>query len=240
MRQLIEPSAETLIGIEIFAGLAAEVRTEIARRCRAAIFGPGETVVSHRDESTNVYFVVSGTVRVRIDSPTAREVTFRDMGAGQVFGDLSAIDGKPRSAQVDTREESVLAWMPANVFLDVITTYPDVTLRVLRQLTFFVRNLSERVVEFSTLGVNNRLHAELLRLAREHRTARGDEPRVVIERFPTHQELASRISTHREAVTRELRRLEKAGVIARRSHSVTIEDIAVLEQMVEEVKGELP
>jgi CRP-like cAMP-binding protein len=101
---------------------------------------------------------------------------------------------------------------------------------ILRHLTTQVRALTERVFEFSTLAVRNRVHAELVRLARDHG---GND--AVIRPAPTHTEIASRISTHREAVTRELNRLEDLGLIVREGRSLRVHDLERLQAMVEDV-----
>jgi CRP-like cAMP-binding protein len=101
---------------------------------------------------------------------------------------------------------------------------------ILRHLTTQVRALTERVFEFSTLAVRNRVHAELLRLARDH----GGNDAVICP-APTHTEIASRISTHREAVTRELNRLEDLGLIVREGRSLRVADLERLQAMVEDV-----
>jgi CRP/FNR family cyclic AMP-dependent transcriptional regulator len=106
---------------------------------------------------------------------------------------------------------------------------------VLQHLTRLVRSLSTRVYEFSTLAVQNRIHAELLRLAREGEAA---ERGVLIAHPPTHSEIASRISTHREAVTRELNRLAKLGIVERRGTALLIADLGRLARMVAEATGE--
>ena len=94
--------------------------------------------------------------------------------------------------------------------------------------------LTERVFEFSALAVNNRIHAELLRLARDHMTA---ENTAAIQPAPTHAEIASRISTHREAVTRELSRLSRAGIVVRRSGALVVEDVERLDRLMQDVIG---
>src|SRR5262249_5502620 len=95
----------------------------------------------------------------------------------------------------------------------------------------------QRVVEFSTLPVRSRVHAELLRLARI--SARDpDRTTAVIAPAPTHAEIASRISTHREAVTRELNELVRAKVIEKRGSALVIRDIVELTNMIEETLEE--
>ena len=105
---------------------------------------------------------------------------------------------------------------------------------VLRDLASLVRRLTERVVEFSTLGVRNRVHAEVLRLARDHLSA---DNTAEIQPAPTHAEIASRVSTHREAVTRTLNRLAREGVIDRRRGVIIVRDVERLECMVEDVQS---
>ena len=106
---------------------------------------------------------------------------------------------------------------------------------ILRRLTRLVRVLSERVVELSTLTVRRRIQVELLRLARE--TAPGQKCAVVFP-APTHAELASRVSTHREAVTRGLGELSRAGIVEKRSGTLVIRDVEALAAMVDEVLSE--
>src|SRR5262249_6357411 len=99
------------------------------------------------------------------------------------------------------------------------------------------RAMSRRGVEFSTLPVRHRVHAELLRLAR---TDAADRPHhnATIAPAPTHAEIASRISTHREAVSRELAELTRSGLVERRGGDLVLRDIGALARMVEEALEE--
>ncbi len=95
-----------------------------------------------------------------------------------------------------------------------------------------MRSLSDRVVEFSTLAVRNRIHAELLRLSRDHMTT-GNA--ALIAPAPTHAEISSRISTHREAVSRELSEMARNGVVERRDGGLFIPDVDRLAQLLRDV-----
>jgi CRP-like cAMP-binding protein len=170
---------------------------------------------------------------VTLFSVSGREVTFRDLNAGEMFGELAAIDGQPRSANVIALTDTLIASLSGEAFWQVLREQPEVAAVTLKRLVANVRDLSGRVFEFSTLTANNRIQAELLRLAQAHLQDDG-EP-VVIAPVPTHAEMASRVSTHREAVTRELSRLAKAGVIERRSGKLVVLDLARLRRMVENV-----
>lgn len=228
-------TAESLIGVEVFRGLRAADRSKLAALCHGRRYAANERILSHKDETRDVYFIVSGKVRVTIYSLGGKEITFRDQSAGEMFGELGAIDGEPRSAHVMALEDSLLASMSRETFWEVLAGYPQVAEFTLKRLATLVRALSGRVFEFSTLAVRNRIHAELLRLARENS---HDDNTATIAPSPTHADIASRISTHREAVTREYHDLSEAGLIEQRRGELVINDIARLESMVREVTGE--
>ena len=231
----MEQTEETLAGIGILKHLPDRDLAQLAGRCQWSRYGANQQVVGYQDETKDVFFIVVGEVRVTIYSLSGKTVTFRDIGAGELFGELAAIDGKPRAADVVALTESLIASMPADVFLDLMRNDPEVSASIHRQLAGLVRSLTDRVFEFSTLAVKNRIHAELLRLARDHMR---DENTAVISPVPTHAEIAARVSTHREAVTRELNALERAGLIERHGGTLIIPDFARLARMVEEVLGE--
>ena len=117
----------------------------------------------------------------------------------------------------------------AGAFWQVLREQPEVAAVTLKRLTANVRDLSERVFEFSTLTVNNRIQAELLRLALAH-LQDGEAP-AVIAPAPTHAEIASRVSTTRETVARALSQLYPTGLVRRKGKSLYILDRDKFEQM---------
>jgi CRP/FNR family transcriptional regulator, cyclic AMP receptor protein len=109
---------------------------------------------------------------------------------------------------------------------------------MLKRLVANIRRLTARVFEFSTLAVRNRIHAELLRLARSScKDEPGGAQSVTITPVPTHSDIASRVSTHREAVTRELNELARIGMIERRGNDLIVRNIQELERLVAEADG---
>ena len=182
-----------------------------------------------------MFFVVQGQVRVTFFSACGREVSFRDLPSGETFGELSAIDGLPRSCTVVALTDTMIAVMPASLLWELLRAHESVNACVLRRLTRLVRALSERVIEFSTLTVRKRLQVELLRLARE---ATPGKKRAVIFPAPTHAKFATRVSSHREAVTRGLGELARAGIIEKRYGTLVIRDVEALAAMANEVLSE--
>ena len=227
----LEAARPGLGAVSIFSGLATQELESVSQRCRWRQFAREEQIVHAEDETDDVYFVVAGTVRAEVYSGSGRAVTFRDLGPGEVFGELSAIDQKPRSANVVALDNVTIASVSATEFWQLVRDYPAIAEATLRRLTALVRSLSDRVVEFSTLAVRNRIHAELLRLGRDHMTT---ESSALIVPSPTHAEIANRISTHREAVSRELSDLARSGIVERRDGGLFIPDVNELSQLLEE------
>ena len=220
----------SLSGIELFDGLGGSDREALARLCRWHRYAANQYIIGHQDETNDVFFIAGGRVRVTIFSPSGKEVSFADLPAGKSFGEMAAIDGAPRSATIIALSDTVLASMPAKAFRRVLNDHPDVAAKVMQDLTGLIRKLSDRIVEFSVLAVRNRIHAELLRLARDQGL---EADTAVITPVPTHSDIASRVSTHREAVTRELNVLTRDGLIERRDGTLVIVDIARLAKLVE-------
>jgi CRP-like cAMP-binding protein len=223
-----------LKGIGLLDGLAAERLDALARECAWRTYAAGQHLITRESDDRDLYLVVSGRVRVTTYSAGGRQVTFRDIGAGECFGEFAAIDGKQRSADVVALESGLLAAMPPGVLWRLVREEPLVAERMLLQLASLVRGLTERVIDLSTLGVQNRIHAELLRLAREVGVT-GNTARI--DPAPKHSDVASRVSTYREQVTRELSALVKAGILERGEHALVIRDLARLERLVEDVRG---
>jgi CRP-like cAMP-binding protein len=153
------------------------------------------------------------------------------MPAGMIFGEISAIDGLPRSASVEAGEACTIARLPRKRFLAMIGENPGFALAVARQLAGHVRRLTTRVFEFSTMAVRQRLRAELLRLAKP--TA-ADADTALIVSLPTHAELASRISTHREAVSRELALLDGEGLAVKQGRNLLIPSLDRFRSLLDE------
>lgn len=230
----MDPSKQSLEKIGIFRELKPGALSALAQRCRWREYGAGQLIVGHQDNSQQVFFIIEGRAKAIIYSLSGRPVTFRDMDSGDMFGEYAAIDGQPRSASVEAVSPCLVASMSRELFWEVLRDEPSVAAATLKRLTGQLRALSERIFEFSTLAVKNRIHAELLRLARDHVKKDGS---ASITPAPTHAEIASHISTHREAVTRELNELAHDGLVERRGGSLIIRDLARLEHMVKEVIG---
>jgi CRP-like cAMP-binding protein len=229
-----QPSSLGLRGIALLAGLSPERLEALARECAWRNFDVEQSIISRAAPDRDLYFIVSGRVRVTTYSAAGRQVTFRDFGPGEHFGEVAAIDGLARSADVVGLEGGLLASLPPAALGRLLREEPALAERLLRDFATLVRRLSARVIDLSTLGVHQRLHAELLRLARDA-GVKGNRARI--EPAPKHADLASQVSTYREQITRELSVLAKAKVLGKDGRALVVLDVARLQKMVEEVKS---
>lgn len=234
MPQDRQPSSLGLRNVELLDGLAPGKLETLARECVWRNFEAGQRIISRNASDRDVYLLVSGKVRITTYSEGGRQVTFRDIGAGDLFGEVAALDGKPRSADVIALQPALIASLPPASFRKLLRDEPQLGERVLRRLAGMVRALSDRVIDLSVLGVQNRIHAELLRLAREAGVMRNC---ARIEPPPKHADIASQVSTYREQVTRELSALTKAGILGKEAGALVVRDVARLEKMVEELRA---
>lgn len=181
------------------------------------------------DPSTDVLFVVNGSVRVIHRAADGKQVILGELGPGCMFGEMAAIDGVPRSASVTTLQTSLIGSMRAKAFLDVLEHEPEICRAVLNMLVARIRSLNHLLSEHAYLTAVERLYAELLRLSRPRA---GHEGQRSISPPPTQQDLAERIGSRREVVSRAVRRLEKDGLVEKTRGALVLTDPGALNRRI--------
>jgi CRP/FNR family cyclic AMP-dependent transcriptional regulator len=218
-----------LDGIALLADLPATELRRLEQRCVWRKFPAGELILDRNSASRDVFFVVQGRAEVVNYSLTGREVAYATVQGGGYIGELSAIDGEPRSATVLAVEDSVLAALAPEPFNEILLSYPKVMQRVMHQLARIIRASNERIMDLSTLGAVQRVHLELLRMAEPDPLAAHS---WVIYPMPTQSQIAGRASTTRETVARVLGHLKSADLVKRKGKSLYIRDRGKLEAVV--------
>ena len=222
MPKSMQPSSLGLRSVELLHGLPTQRLDEISRQCAWRRFEAGQTLIAREQDDRDLLLVVAGAVRVTSYSRGGRETSFRDLHAGTSFGELSALDGQPRSADVIALSPGLLASLPPAAFRQLLQQEWTVNERVLLQLAALARSLIDRVLDLSTLSVQQRVCLELLRLA-QRPAGTGNQGRI--EPAPKHADLAHLVSSYREQVTRELSALSRAGVLAREQGALVVRDM---------------
>lgn len=220
--------------VEFFRLCPASLRRELAERASTQHFGKGRFVVSRGSVGADVYHVLEGVAQITVYSMSGREVLINTIGSGEMFGELAAIDGAPRSASVVAMSDLRLIRIAGADFVRCVELAPGIGLWLAQRLAADVRRLSDRVFELSALNVQSRVQCELLRMATGTPMIEG---RRLAVPAPTHAALAVRVGTNREAVTRELRRLAEDGIIRQTGRTLEFIDVPRLQQIVSHAVG---
>jgi CRP-like cAMP-binding protein len=226
---------QTLARVPFFKDVTDFDFARFDRRCTWKRFDDGATVVDYEDESSDVYFIISGEVRVLIRTAAGKEIILADIKAGQFFGEMAAIDAIKRSANVTALTNSEVCIMPAVVFREVIFASQMTCEKILRLLTGRVRELNARLAEHSIFDLKHRLYSELLRAAHPRP---GKPSERTITPPPFHHVLAARIGCRREQVTRELSAMSHEGLIEKTRGALVLLRPQVLEARLGEAMRE--
>ncbi|MGH7004214.1 MAG: Crp/Fnr family transcriptional regulator [Alphaproteobacteria bacterium] len=226
------PVQRSLDKIPVLTALPDAVRRDFEKRCVWKEYKNDEQIIDRESENRDVYFVVGGSVRIVNYSYSGREVSYDDIRAGGIFGELGAIDGKPRSASVVALRRTLVAVLPTEMFKKVLREHPQFALAVIERLAAIIRASNERIMDLSTLGAYTRVYAEILRLARTYaKDAEAED--AVIDPLPVHSDLAARCGTTRETVARAVSDLIKKGVAEKQGSGLKIVDLWALKDIVE-------
>jgi CRP-like cAMP-binding protein len=221
---------------EIFNDVPSPVLEDLGRCCAWRPVPAGQQIFIAREESAEVYFIASGKVRILLYSAAeGRRVLFTILGAHQMFGEVAAIDRCARSASVEAEEDCLLGVLPREAFRRLAAQHPAFAFAVMKQLASQVRRLSDRVFEFSTLGVQSRVYSELLRSALP---VAGKPREGLLSPAPHRTDLAARVSTNREAVSRAITVLKRKEIIRKEGRDLRILDVEILRKLVMKAKGE--
>lgn len=226
---------QTLARVPFFKDVTDLDFERFDRRCTWKRYDDGATVVDYEDESSDVYFIITGEVRVLIRTLAGKEIILADIKAGQFFGEMSAIDAVKRSANVTALTKSDVCIMPANLFREVVFASQVTCEKILRLFTGRVRELNARLAEHSIFDLKHRLYSELLRAAHP-RPGKPNERAVTPP--PFHHVLAARIGCRREQVTRELSAMAHEGLIEKTRGALVLLKPQVLETRLTEAMRE--
>ena len=197
-------------------------------------FSKGQTIMNDEESNSDVCFLLTGAARVALFTQSGREVSFLHLGKGDCFGEFSAIDGAPRSAGIEARATCVAARMTSHQFREVLREAPDLSLALLEILVKKLRDLTTKVSDFNTMNADDRIRAEIVKLAINH--ANGQDS-FTVQNPPTQIEIAARIFSNRETVAREMGRMRHMGLIGRDGRNLKIGSLKALCHYVE-TKGD--
>ena len=127
-------TVEDFRSFPLFRDLGAETLAALGAASIMRDYGPGEMVVGHNDTTFDVFFLMSGKLNMSLYSADGQRVGFHEMAPGGMFGEISAVDGLPRSVSVEAATRCSVAMLPRQRFLAMIEQNPGFAMAVTRQL----------------------------------------------------------------------------------------------------------
>jgi CRP-like cAMP-binding protein len=199
---------------------------DFAERAQSRRFRPAATIFSEGFEVDRVALLVSGRVKVSSFADNGEEYVLALRGPGDLIGELSALDGEPRSATVTALEPVEALVIGAAAFRDFLTRNPAVALELLAMLSRRLRDADRKRVEFGALDVPGRVANRLLELAASY--GQPAEHGVRLELPITQRDLAGWIGGSREAVAKALHGLRGRRLIETHRGCIVILDLEEL------------
>jgi len=212
----------------LFRGAAAATHDMIFRHANLRRCNADEEILSRDEQAGDVYFVLKGEVRIVNYSASGREVAYAIVPAGGYFGELSAIDGRPRSANVLAVDDCLLATLTPGAFKDVLASDPAIAARVMEKLVRIIRSADDRILDLATLSAYQRVYVELLRMKKPDAVRANS---WLIYPLPTQAQIAALASTTRETVARVLSQLNHDHIAERKSKTLYIRELAKLQAL---------
>lgn len=225
----ISKDVRTLGGIELLGEASPDIISRLEKECRWFTCEPDEVIVDRDDETTEVFFITSGSVKVMDFLANDQEIALAELGAGTSFGEMSAIDSSRRSARVAALEDTTLAALPSKMFRQLLIDCPGISLMLLKRFAGLIRTLNSRVTSLSTLSPHQRVYYELLRMSEPNTQGDGT---WMIHFLPKHEEIASWSGTSREDVAMAIGHLAREGIVGRKHKSLVIKDHGRLQMLV--------
>ena len=220
---------ESLSQIPLFQDVDAATIERQSKRCTWRTYEENELIMDYEDESRDVRFIIDGKVRIILRIATGKEVILSEMRDGEFFGEIAAIDEEGRSANVTALHRTKICAMPQSVFIEMVESQPSVNRKVLLILASRCRHLNSRLAEHCFLQTKHRLYTELLR---QSRPRLGHDNQRSISPPPTQKDLASRIGTRREVVSREIANLKRNRIVDKTTGALVLCDLPKLNALI--------
>ncbi len=201
--------------IPLFSGLSDEDLRTIERHAVPKSYRKSTVLIEKGDETTSLYVIVSGKVKVFVADDTGKEIVLNTQEAGEHFGELALLGDTRRTASVMTVDDSKFLVITKKAFLQCLSTHPNIALNLIRALVERVRALTDNVSNLALRDVYGRLTTALMENAKE------EAGKLITDRL-TQQEIASLVGSSREMVSRIFKDLKAGGYISVEGKRITI------------------
>lgn len=215
-------SSAVLAHSPLLANLPDDALARLGATARRRSYRRGEVIFHQGDPGDSLHFLIEGRVKVVLDAESGEEAVIAILGPGDCFGELSLIDGEPRSATVETLEAVQTLSLSRADFMAFVRANPQIAERMMIALAGMVRRADESMADLVFLDLEGRLVKKLLELAEAH--GRDIDGAIEIELPITQEDLAAMIGATRASVNKLLGFYEDRGAVQRRGRRIAIMD----------------
>jgi CRP/FNR family transcriptional regulator, cyclic AMP receptor protein len=231
-RSPIEATAELLGRVSLFSELSAEELEKIARVAVPRSYPAGSIILREGDPGDTCYILRSGRARVVRQHADGRAITLTNLGPGEIFGELAMFGGEVRSATVEAVDDVRAIAILAGDLKRLLSEHPEIAVKLLGALAERLRETNARIARQSFQKVSSRVAGVLVELAETGaRTAAADPSGEVVVRS-TQADLAQLAGTSREAASRFLATLQRAGVLTTKRGRIVVHDPPALHRYI--------
>jgi len=217
---------DVLRRLPLFTDLTKSELALVAERVTVQRFAAGEIVFVEGDECRELLIVRDGSVKLLKTAPNGRQQLLSVERAGNSLSEISVFDANPYPATAEAIIATTLLRLEAEHFRRLCLQHPDMALKVIKVLGHRLRRMSSLVEDLSFSTVRGRLLAYLAQLAREQ--GRLIPEGIEFDLLENNEQLAARLGTVRELVSRNLGRLHNQGLIRMSRRKVRIPDLKAL------------
>lgn len=211
-------------------GLGPEARAGIDGMGARRTFAAGSTILSEGELANRVGILRDGLVKLVATQPGGYRTVLALRGSGELLGEMSALDGRPRTADVQALVPCSVQLVPADEFVRFVTDQSSASLAVIRTLVARLRESDSHRMQFASDGVPRRLARQLLQLADSHGEI-GPDLSIDIAMPFTQDDLAGTVSASRDAVARAFKDWRSQGLVSTGRRRVTLIDPAALSRL---------
>lgn len=183
-------------------------------------YAAGQTLFHMGDEGGSLHLIERGRVKVAIPSPSGEEMILAMLGSGELLGELSLFDGKPRSATATAVETTETLCLQREDFLGLLRDRFDVVEKILGVLAGRIRDTDLLLADRSFLDIPSRLAKKILDLGDAFGIREEGQVRIGVK--VTQKDLAAMIGATRESVNKQLKSLRDKGLVRMSGGAIAI------------------
>jgi CRP-like cAMP-binding protein len=216
----MDNKAALLRNVDIFSGLSPELTEQLVRSLNSISLKKNTLIFGKDSEGDGLYIIRSGQVKVVLQNEDGKEIILATFQPGDFFGEMSLLDGRPRSANVFTTQNTQLLVLSRQSLFQHIEQYPTTGLKILMEMSSRLRRADEVIGNLVMLDAYGRVARVLIDLSEQQ--GEVTEEGILIKERPTQQDMASMIGTTRETVSRILSDFQKRGLLSTEGKTILL------------------